>query len=457
MKSIALHRAAVCTQKTYYGGGGGGGYHGPTDLSGYAATTRCRSPRSPAVADDMDDISVGRPSPPASAECYARLHGGDDDDDDGRDSDAAASVTTSSSGDEPSNGAADYFGPLKKLGTVRIDKMSYGISERKNYAAKRRPAAVQQQKQQQHVRQQQQQQQQADRMDATTMTAAAAACSGSDDAPPSAAAPSQACGVKSFSIADILGHEPGGGVKQQQQQQSSSAAAAAAAEDGAKIVRPWAEEYHHHHHQRPPSPPQPITLLPPPPPPPPQPYGSFVSPQPPPAHRQPVGGALFPHSLFIQHLQHQHNHHLQQHRPQSADYDTSTCTSGRSSTDGSECCTSPEIANCIQSAAASSSAASSSSAAAARKHQAAGGKNNDNSSPLDALFQMTSKTFDQLHGDPSATGNCTRRFLYHFFFFFYECDGRAVCIDTSPGLCCITSAGFKVVGEGMGPRSDIGL
>lgn len=445
MKSIALHRAAVCTNKTYYGGGG---YHGPTDLSGYAAT-RCRSPRSPAVADDMDDISVGRPSPPASAECYARLHD-DDDDDDGHDSDAAASVT-SSSGDEP-NGA-DYFGPLKKLGTVRIDKMSYGISERKNYSAKRRPAALQQHKQQ-HGRQQQQQ---ADRMDATTMTAAASACSASEDS--SSAAPSHACGVKSFSIADILGHEPGGGTKQQQ---SSSAAATTAAEDGAKIVRPWAEEYHHqhHHHQRPP--PQPLSLLPPPPPPPPlppppppQPYGSFVSPQPPPAHRQPVGGALFPHSLFIQHLQHQHNHHLQQHRPQSADYDTSTCTSGRSSTDGSECCTSPEIANCIQSAAASSSAAPSSSAASARKHQAAGGKNNDNSSPLDALFQMTSKTFDQLHGDPSAAGNCTRRFSY-LFFSFYEYDGRTMCIDTG-WLLSYTSAGFKVMCDDWGPGTDIRL
>lgn len=391
MKSIALR--AACN-KSYYGG-----Y--PTDLSGYAAT-RCRSPprSSPAPPDDMDDISVGRPSPPASAECYARLH------ETGPDCSSSSTTATtgnrshhhnhhhhlnhhrnesdsSSSGDDDGRcggdtGSADYFEPLKKLGTVQIDKVSYGISDRKSFAPKRRAHRI--------VQTQQQQAQQDDVMmlDCTrTMGAVAATEDGSSQQP---------VGVKSFSIADILSHEP----------KTQTAASSHPSEDAGKIVRPWAEEYQ----------PSPCSSFVPPPPP------------PPPAHRQPaaaaaaVVGALFPHSLFIQHLQHQqqqqhhhqhqhnhHHHHSNHLRPKSADYETSTCTSGRSSTDGSECCTSPEIASCTQSNPSSSSAA-----AQARKQQAAGGKNNDNSSPLDALFQMTSKTFDQLHGDPSGAGKSENSF-----------------------------------------------
>ncbi|XP_050536449.1 homeobox protein Hox-B3a-like [Daktulosphaira vitifoliae] len=316
MKSIALR-----PNKSAVGGfySSCGGY--PTDLS-YAVRCRSRSPVQP--ADEMDDISVGRPSPPASPECYARLH---DNRGDGVDSDCTNS-----------SGGSDYFEPLKKLGTVQLDKVSYGISERKNYVPKRR---VQQHRQAQlgtsvglaAVELQSQRRTSAEAMSA-------------DDSAPAA-------GVKSFSIADILSHEPSTG---------SIGKPTASSDESAKIVRPWTEEYQ--------SVPQP-------------PCTSFVPP-PPPAHRQTVG-ALFPHSLFIQHL---HQHH--QHRPKSADYETSTCTSGRSSTDGSECCTSPEIASCTQGNASNRT----------RKQQAAG-KNNDNSSPLDALFQMTSKTFDQLHGDAS--------------------------------------------------------
>lgn len=371
MKSIALQHRAAINKSCYYGGG----Y--PTDLSGYAVV-RCRSPRSPA-ADDMDDISVGRPSPPASPECYARLHEGPGRRD-GNDSDSTSSSGAGGCDDDGGVGS-DYFGPLKKLGTVRIDKVSYGISDRKSYAPKRRTAPQQQQQQQQQYHRQTQLLDGGGvAVDVMTMTAAGCRttiATTAEDAQPAA-------GVKSFSIADILSHEPNG---KQQSSPPPASASASASEDSAKIVRPWAEEYQ-----------PPCSSFAPPPPP------------PPPAHRQTVVGALFPHSLFIQHLQHQqqqqqqHHHHLHhhgsgglQHRPKSADYETSTCTSGRSSTDGSECCTSPEIASCTQ------SNPSSSSAAAARKHQAAG-KNNDNSSPLDALFQMTSKTFDQLHGDPSTAG-----------------------------------------------------
>lgn len=372
MKSIALR----ATNKSYFGG-----Y--PTDLSGYAAVRCSRSPRSPA-ADDMDDISVGRPSPPASAECYARLHecdgGRDDDGHDGRDSDS------SSSGGGGMDTGTDYFEPLKKLGTVQIDKVSYGIcNDRKSYAPKRRATLLHRHHQTAH-------QQDGSDVQMTaiaaahgyrTIGAAASEACTADGAQPGAG------GVKSFSIADILSHEPSSAGGKTSPATAAAAVvacgtAAATVEDAAKIVRPWAEEY------QPPC----SSFVPPPPP-------------PPPAHRQPVVGALFPHSLFIQHLQHHqhqqqqhHHHHLHghhQHRPKSADYETSTCTSGRSSTDGSECCTSPEIASCTQSNPTTAAAI------AARKQQTAG-KNNDNSSPLDALFQMTSKTFDQLHGDPSGAG-----------------------------------------------------
>lgn len=83
---------------------------------------------------------------------------------------------------------------------------------------------------------------------------------------------------------------------------------------------------------------------------------------------------------------------LIQVRPKSADFCSSTCSSGRSST-ASDCCTSPDILNCSL----SSSRARQQSLATSRK--ALHGAKPPNTSPLDALFQMTSKTFEELNGE----------------------------------------------------------
>jgi hypothetical protein len=86
--------------------------------------------------------------------------------------------------------------------------------------------------------------------------------------------------------------------------------------------------------------------------------------------------------------------------------DYETCSSGRSSTGGSDCCTSPDIVNCTS----LSSPTRSTHRPQHRKPAHPSGK--PNASPLDALFQMTSKTFEELNGDPSQ-GEC----LYHISFF----------------------------------------
>ncbi|XP_024085014.1 uncharacterized protein LOC112127800 [Cimex lectularius] len=130
--------------------------------------------------------------------------------------------------------------------------------------------------------------------------------------------PDEQAGVKSFSILDILNHRPA---------------------RETRIVRPWdfgrAE-------------------------------GSSCLP--PPAHR----GLLPPPPLLYR---------LPASRPKSAEL-YETCSSGRSSTAGSDCCTSPDIVSPRRPQA---------------QQQRKGGKND--TSPLDALFQMTSKTFEELNGE----------------------------------------------------------
>ncbi|KAL0276913.1 UNVERIFIED_CONTAM: hypothetical protein PYX00_004374 [Menopon gallinae] len=91
-------------------------------------------------------------------------------------------------------------------------------------------------------------------------------------------------------------------------------------------------------------------------------------------------------------------------RPKSADFcyseTLSTCSSDRSSTagslggSGSDCCTSPDIINCSVSGTSSGSS---------RQQQRPTGKASQgkNTSPLDALFQMTNKTFDGMNGETS--------------------------------------------------------
>lgn len=72
-------------------------------------------------------------------------------------------------------------------------------------------------------------------------------------------------------------------------------------------------------------------------------------------------------------------------RPKSAEL-YETCSSGRSSTGGSDCCTSPDIINCV-------------SPRRPPPSQQAQRKGKNDTSPLDALFQMTSKTFEELNGE----------------------------------------------------------
>ncbi|XP_021940277.1 putative GPI-anchored protein pfl2 [Zootermopsis nevadensis] len=113
-------------------------------------------------------------------------------------------------------------------------------------------------------------------------------------------------------------------------------------------------------------------------------------------------------------------------RPKSADLCyasetlSSTCSSGRSSTAGSiasDCCTSPDIINCTITSSPTTSAAqvrhhaavvsqhhrhfssAQRAASSGKGSSASGGGKTPNTSPLDALFQMTSKTFEELNGE----------------------------------------------------------
>lgn len=166
-------------------------------------------------------------------------------------------------------------------------------------------------------------------------------------------------GVKSFSILDILNHSP----SKTKLEESKDAVTPT------RIVRPWD-------------------------------YGGMNDPGssciPPPAHR----GLIPPPPMLFD----RYHHRIHQLRPKSADfcfsYDTSTCSSsGRSSTGGSDCCTSPDIINCAVSSPApvhTTHRRPPSSHVGQRK--SSGGKSQD-SSPLDALYQMTSKTFEELNGE----------------------------------------------------------
>lgn len=106
-------------------------------------------------------------------------------------------------------------------------------------------------------------------------------------------------------------------------------------------------------------------------------------------------------------------------RPKSADFcyseTLSTCSSDRSSTagslagSGSDCCTSPDIINCT---------VSGTSGGTSRQQQRPSGKaaQGKNTSPLDALFQMTNKTFDGMNGETSGG-----KYLFHRILFFKFC------------------------------------
>lgn len=179
--------------------------------------------------------------------------------------------------------------------------------------------------------------------------------------------PDDAChpntGVKSFSICDILSHKPNKNTA------SSS-----------KIVRPWDCEPQE-------EPTNPYLL-------------------PPPAHR----GILPQPPLFLSQF-HPQQLSLHLHRPKSEDISStyeSCSSSGRSSTGGSDCCTSPDVLNCSVQNTPNSRQHSSNrgrSLEQSARSKSTNGKSS-NSSPLDALFQMTNKTFDELNGDPNAGKLC---------------------------------------------------
>ncbi len=168
-------------------------------------------------------------------------------------------------------------------------------------------------------------------------------------------------GVKSFSICDILSHKP-----------SKNTASSS------KIVRPWDCEPHEE--------------------PAPNPY--LI---PPPAHR----GILPQPPLFLSQFHPQQIAlHLQRVKSEDMSSAYESCSSsGRSSTGGSDCCTSPDVLNCsVQNSSLSVSQHHqphrSRNAEPSQRSKSTNGKSN--SSPLDALFQMTNKTFDELNGDPNA-------------------------------------------------------
>ncbi|KAJ9597594.1 hypothetical protein L9F63_011539 [Diploptera punctata] len=112
------------------------------------------------------------------------------------------------------------------------------------------------------------------------------------------------------------------------------------------------------------------------------------------------------------------------HRPKSADLCyasetlSSTCSSGRSSI-ASDCCTSPDIINCTITSSPTTSvgqvrhhgvvnqhqrhySSSQRAASSGKSSSASGSGKTPNTSPLDALFQMTSKTFEELNGEAAS-------------------------------------------------------
>lgn len=167
-------------------------------------------------------------------------------------------------------------------------------------------------------------------------------------------------GVKSFSIADILGHEPQSPTNQQNQLHQST-----------KIVRPW-------DHLRGPVPVRPF--LPP---------------------------ALlhYEHRLALDY-QRQLQEHLtaqaQLLRHMSMDIIPSESGSDRSSSAASDCC-SPEISSRSSDHHRQQQSPHSSSQ---QSH-----KTKPNGTPLDALFQMTNKSFDETQGEHNS-GNILLFYLY---------------------------------------------
>ncbi|XP_069674218.1 homeobox protein DTH-2-like [Periplaneta americana] len=122
------------------------------------------------------------------------------------------------------------------------------------------------------------------------------------------------------------------------------------------------------------------------------------------------------------------------HRPKSADLCyasetlSSTCSSGRSSI-ASDCCTSPDIINCTITSSPTTSqqarhhavvgqhhrhfSTTQRASSSAKSSSASGSAKTPNTSPLDALFQMTSKTFEELNGEAVSDGQANHLNLFN--------------------------------------------
>lgn len=291
----------------------------------------CPSPVTDRLAESYpsdDDICLPRPNSPTISRTYleGRSSGDEVDHSDDRTSSLSSASTTihcrrashtCSSEEDGEHREDEYFKPLKKLKMMKIDKVSYSISNRAKSASKRvyRPVASPKE---------------------------------NTSVPRRQSLDESSNGVKSFSILDILNHRPAKETKVEEARDTVMPS---------RIVRPWDFE---------------------------DPGGPCL---PPPAHR----GLVPPPPHLLLERYHRVHQHL---RPKSADFCSSydTCSSsGRSSTGGSDCCTSPDILNC---------SVSSPNPRRAPSQQPRKGKSS--SSPLDALFQMTSKTFEDLNGEGGA-------------------------------------------------------
>lgn len=188
-------------------------------------------------------------------------------------------------------------------------------------------------------------------------------------------------GVKSFSICDILSHKP-----------------SKSAPSSSKIVRPWDCEPQE------------------------EPASPYLIP--PPAHR----GILPQPPLFLSQFHPQQIAlHLRSVKSEDMSSAYESCSSsGRSSTGGSDCCTSPDVLNCSVPNASSIPGSQHQTHRSRNAESTARSKNTNgkstNSSPLDALFQMTNKTFDELNGDPNA-GECQLMYMVLGCVLQYRFDG----------------------------------
>ncbi|KAK7591254.1 hypothetical protein V9T40_002867 [Parthenolecanium corni] len=242
----------------------------------------------------------------------------------------------------------EYFKPLKRLKMMKIDKTSFSISERSKTNLNKRLN-----RHHHHNNHK-------------VSDLVASPVDENEDSCQTVA------GVKSFSICDILSHKPS------KTAPAVTLAPVATLPPTSKIVRPWDCEPHEEA-------PNPYLI-------------------PPPAHR----GILPQTPLFLSQFHPQQIAlHLQRVKSEDLSSAYESCSSsGRSSTGGSDCCTSPDVLNCsVQSTPASVSQHASQRNRNGEQSQQQRSKSSNgksNSSPLDALFQMTNKTFDELNGDPNA-------------------------------------------------------